>query len=155
MSVLKFSKPRWQWPKMPNNGFIEAILIITIMGVIINSIVTCNKNKEPLFGSEENPIEYKAPTETVTNVNVIDVKTGQDLQGNPVFFLILQQADRKFKEYTFVVEATPTQAYKYLGDKIRIYVIERNGKDTTARTFVPSSDWWIDSVYQQPYGHNE
>jgi len=147
--MLSFKKkPYWklQWSKLPGLGIMETIGFIVLVALIYG---TCRNKESPRLTGEETAIEYQAPSETVSIVRVIDVKSGQNLDGSPTFYLAMQQTEPKMNGFVFIAEASPTEAYKYMGERLQVHV--QNDTTIKTRPFVPAKDWYIDSVFSPTY----
>ena len=103
------------------------------------------KNKSPALA--EGPVtEYKAEKVfTQTEVEVIDVKCMPNISGEPQYYLVMQNTNKKLNGFIFLVESTPTDAYNMIGRKLLVSTMDNPSSIYPPKAFSLDS-WVIDSI---------
>jgi len=125
----------------------DIIYALLLGGVCIAITMSQCKNKTPAL-SEGLATEYKAEKVfTQTEVEVIDVKCMPNISGEPQYYLVMQNTNKKLNGFTFLVESTPTDAYNMIGRKLLVSTIDSPSSIYPPKAFSLDS-WVIDSIIE-------
>jgi hypothetical protein len=106
------------------------------------------RNKPSLMIPEGEAKEYKAEkVSTQTVVEVIDVKCMPNFNGEPQYFLVMKNNNKKLNGFTFLVEATPSNAYNMIGETLTVTTMADPTSIYPPKAFALDS-WVIDSIHK-------